>query len=99
MKQAKKFDKGKTNWGLLWFPCIENLTRVMTFGIKKGYGFENWKGKMHKWKIRNAMMRHMVALMDGEYIDRESNLPHTSHIMANCMMYDWQWVHEFDKIK
>ncbi len=84
-KQGKKFDDNKSEWNLLYYPCLESLVRVMMLGKGK-YGFENWKKPFDKKRLINAGMRHMVAHLNGEYLDDESKEPHIIHVIANCMM-------------
>lgn len=84
-QQGKKFDDNKSEWNLLYYPCLESLVRVMMLGKGK-YGFENWKKPFDKKRLWNAGMRHMVSHLSGEYLDAESNEPHIIHTMANCMM-------------
>ena len=86
MKETgKKNDDGKPQWDLLYYPAFESLVRVMMMGRDK-YGFENWKKPFDLRRLRNAMMRHLVADLNGEYMDKESHEPHITHVMANCMM-------------
>ncbi len=87
---AIKFDEDKTNWNYLYYPTFEKLCDVMVKGSKK-YGFENWKKKKRTENMfQNAIMRHWVLIQKGEWIDKESKQPHIIHIIANCMMEDYQ---------
>lgn len=81
---GKKYDNGKAEWNLLYYPFLESVIRVMKLG-KGRYGFENWKKPFDKTRLRNALMRHAVADMKGEYIDKDSGEPHISHIVCNAM--------------
>ncbi len=81
---GKKFDNGKAEWNLLYYPFLESVIRVMKLG-KDRYGYENWKKPFDKSRLRNALMRHVVADMKGEYIDRDSGEPHISHVVCNAM--------------
>ena len=81
---GKKFDTDKLEWNLLYYPFLESVIRVMKLG-KGRYGFENWKKPFDKTRLRNAMLRHAVADMKGEYIDPDSGEPHISHVVCNAM--------------
>jgi hypothetical protein len=35
------------------------------------------------------MLRHLIALLDGEELDSESGLPHIGHIMCNAMFHSY----------
>ncbi|MGU9981515.1 dATP/dGTP diphosphohydrolase domain-containing protein [Phreatobacter sp. HK31-P] len=47
------------------------------------YGLMNWRGKSVSFSVYyDAMMRHMMACYDGEWLDRKSGKPHLGHAMA-----------------
>jgi hypothetical protein len=49
-----------------------------------GYGPYNWRETPVRLTIYiDANIRHSLAILDGEDIDPDSGLPHTSHISAN----------------
>lgn len=52
-------------------------------------GIDNWKIGFHPSDILKSLMRHVVAISDGEMIDRESGKPHIGHAMANLMMMQY----------
>lgn len=52
-------------------------------------GRDNWKKGLDKSAILESMMRHLVALMDGQEIDPESNEHHIGHIMCNALFYSY----------
>lgn len=88
-EKAMRFNEGKLEWSLVDYEAISPLVETLTFGAKK-YARDNWKKGLDKEKILDSMMRHMVAIMDGEEYDAESGVLHTGHIMANCMFYNYQ---------
>jgi hypothetical protein len=57
---------------------------VYGFGAEK-YDDTNWV-KGYSWRLSwGAMMRHIEAMRDGEYLDPESGLPHLAHAAWHCM--------------
>jgi hypothetical protein len=52
-------------------------------------GRDNWKIGFPLLKLLESLARHLFALMKGEKNDKESGLPHTGHIMANIMFYQY----------
>lgn len=63
------------------------LARAMTEGAyDKGYGVMNWR-KLYPIEAdvyTDAAERHLTALQDGEWVDRDSGLPHAVKLIA-CM--------------
>jgi len=54
------------------------LSRVYTMGAEK-YSPFNWL-KGYKWSLSyDALYRHIEATRRGEWVDRESGLPHLAH--------------------
>lgn len=48
------------------------------------YGRYNWRMTGVDLEVYiNAAFRHLMAIMDGEWLDAESGLPHAAHLMAN----------------
>lgn len=83
-----RFNTGKLRWGLVHYKSLEPLVRVLMFGADK-YDDNNWKKGLDQREILECMQRHLAALMDGESIDAESNLPHIGHILCNAMFYSY----------
>lgn len=82
--EGKKFDAGKTRWDLVDLSIVEEVAKVATFGIQKGYAEHSWK------KVPNAperyyaaLMRHLNEYRAGRLIDPESGLSHLSHAAWN----------------
>ncbi len=75
----------KDRWDLLSLSELKGIVKILTFGAKK-YGENNWQLLENGWKrYQAAMMRHLVAIEEGEDIDSESGFPHIYH--AFCNMY------------
>lgn len=70
----------------------EELAMLLTLGGFK-YDFNNWKlaKKNEVVKYRDALERHMLARDKGEFIDKDTGLPHTIAIAFNAMA-----LHYFD---
>ena len=70
----------------------EELAMLLTLGGFK-YDFNNWKlaKKDEVIKYRDALERHMIARDKGEFIDKDTGLPHTIAIAFNAMA-----LHYFD---
>jgi hypothetical protein len=49
------------------------------------YGSHNWRETSVDQSIYfDAIMRHLLAWRDGQYLDPESGMPHLAHVMACC---------------
>lgn len=77
-------NQGKLQWNLVDFPSLEPMIRVLMFGAQK-YSAHNWKKGLKVTEVIDSLMRHLVALNDGEDNDPESTLPHIGHILCNAM--------------
>ncbi len=80
-----KNDSGKLNWTLLPFASLEGVVKVLTYGANV-YGPFSWK-KVENGRERYmaALIRHLVAYLEGEEFDRDSGLPHLDHMIANLL--------------
>ena len=50
------------------------------------YAKFNWMKGMPWSEVVNSAARHIMAVQDGEYYDRESLLPHIAHLACNATM-------------
>jgi len=86
---GRKDDSGKLDWSLLPMNLMEGVVKVLMFGARK-YARDNWMkvpdGKNRYWA---AMMRHLGAAQQGEFLDTESGLPHIDH--AHCCMIFYKY--------
>lgn len=89
-KKLKKFDKGKNMLQLIDPMWIEDLGKVLTMGALK-YGIENWKNidNESRPKVIGAILRHIIAYLKGDVVDKESGLPHLAHAQCNMMFLNW----------
>lgn len=86
--KALRYNKNKTAWGLVYFDSLIPMVDVLEFGAKK-YSPNNWKKCLDRKEILESMMRHLTALMDGEFYDKESGLHHIGHIQCNTMFFSY----------
>ena len=77
-----KYDAGKPRLDLLPPKAILAIGEVMTYGAAK-YGPNNWQG-VEPERYTAALLRHLMAYMDGEETDAESGLPHLWHVLTNA---------------
>jgi hypothetical protein len=86
MSVAVKADAGKADWSLMPFECVEEINKVLEFGVKK-YSADNWKqgGGFKYRRILNSLLRHIFAYMRGEDTDPESGLSHMAHAGCNVI--------------
>lgn len=77
-----KFDSDKPQLALIPAEAITQLGNVLSYGAKK-YAPQNWREGIAFTRVISAAMRHLVAISDGEDIDKESGLKHAAQVMAN----------------
>jgi hypothetical protein len=82
--KALRYNKGKTQWHLVDFETLEGMVKVLEFGAKK-YSPNNWKKGLSLESIADSLIRHLVSMQKGEFMDTESKLPHADHIQCNAM--------------
>lgn len=83
--QAIKADEGKLKLTLVPRQIIREVARVREYGNNKypEGGPENWR-RVEPERYRDALMRHLLEYLDDPYgVDKESGLPHLSHIATN----------------
>ena len=86
MTEGKKFDIDKLDYPLMPWRAVDEVVKVLMFGARK-YQRDNWK------KVPNGMRRyaaaayrHINAMMEGEWRDVESGLPHAAHAVC-CLIF------------
>lgn len=90
-----KQDAEKPRWDLLPLETLDDVVKVLTFGVKK-YSPDNWKRVPDaKNRYFSAMMRHISAWQQGEHLDPESNLPHLAH--AGCCLIFLIWFSKYER--
>jgi len=83
--EAMKFDQEKPRMDLLDADALEGLAKVLTFGAAK-YAAHNWRNGISNSRLIAALLRHLFAITRGEYVDKESGLPHIDHVGC-CWMF------------
>jgi len=84
VKAAVKHDGGKPPLGLIHRLFLEELARVLAFGLKK-YGAWNWLKGMDWSRPADAALRHVYAWLAGEDTDHETSLNPLAHAAAELM--------------
>jgi len=79
-----KYDKDKPRMDLLDPLAIEGLATVLTYGAIK-YQAHGWREGIQYSRLIAALLRHLFAIIRGEFIDPESGLHHIDHVGANWM--------------
>jgi len=87
---GQKFDSGKLEMGEFFsqFPkALEGLCTVAQYGkikYSEGNGNVNFKEVPEALKrYKDAMVRHLMAYLNGEWLDSESLCPHLYHLLWN----------------
>ena len=96
---GRKFDNGKTQYGLLPPLSLKEVADVLTFGAQK-YAPDNWRHVDDaKRRYFDAAQRHLWAWKAGEEIDSESGMNHLSHAIC-CLMFLAEFdLEEFKELK
>jgi hypothetical protein len=84
-----KLDAGKLRYDLMPFDALDEVAKVLTYGIMKyPKPEENWRVNSTEEDIKRyqaAMLRHMSEMMQDRPLDAESGLHHISHIATNSL--------------
>jgi hypothetical protein len=81
-----KYDGGKLDWTLLPFEALEEVVKVLQFGVEK-YARDNWRiVDDAENRYERAGFRHRVARLQGEETDPESGCDHLAHEAA-CLLF------------
>jgi len=83
--RAIKNDNGKPPMGLLPWPALIEVTRVLNFGAQK-YTKHNWRHGMDWSRLYDAALRHITSFIEGKNLDDETNLGHLSHALC-CLLF------------
>jgi hypothetical protein len=86
-QNGKKEANGKQEFELDW-EFIESMAKRMAKNKVK-YGKDNWKRPMDIEALKQALFRHVLEVMKGNYND-EGKLDHFDAIALNCMFIRYQ---------
>lgn len=81
-----KFDTGKRRWNLFPFDAAEEIVKVLEHGAEK-YAPHNWEKGFDWTRLTDAIMRHAIALSQGQDTDPDSGLPTAAHLGCEVLFY------------
>ena len=81
--QKVKADKGKQRPTLVPVSLIKAVAAVRGYGVEKYHDPENWR-EVEIERYKDALYRHWLAYLGGEWLDPESGLPHLWHLACNA---------------
>ena len=87
MREGIKEEQGKLNYEINW-EFIENVAKRMSLNKDKYPPF-NWQQKIDEEKLKQALTRHFIEIMKGNYSD-EQHFGHLYAIVCNAMMLEYQ---------
>ena len=85
VESGRKDDTGKPLMSLVPRGLIEGAARGMGYGKTK-YGQDNWRKGFADSRLLDAVLRHVVAYVNGERRDPESGLCHLDHAACGLGM-------------
>ena len=90
MKEFVKNDTDKPMVSLVEPTFILGMAEVLTYGAKK-YAINNWKEASNKdiRRIKDSLLRHVLAYTSGVLLDEETHLSHSYHAACNLMFLNY----------
>lgn len=82
--QALKFDGEKLPYDLIPKEFLDEVAKVLAFGVKK-YDRWNWAHGFQWSRLYASVARHVFAHQAGEDLDPESGHSHLSHAACGIM--------------
>lgn len=79
-----RFNNGKLRWGLMSWPALREVVKVLEFGANK-YASWNWTKGLSWSQCFDSLQRHLLAWYEGEDRDPETGLSHMAHVVCNAM--------------
>jgi hypothetical protein len=84
-----KYDVGKPRLDLLPASALLAVGQVLAYGAAK-YVANGWQHVPDaEARYRAALLRHQLAIMEGETHDAESGLRHSAHVACNALFLLW----------
>ena len=94
---GRKDDHDKPMWHLLPWRVLEGVVKTLTFGARK-YSPDGWKRVENaKERYESALFRHFIQMKSGDYIDRESQVPHASAFLTNALILAYLYLKPEDR--
>lgn len=89
--EGVKDDSGKTQWWYIdnFWPDLKEVVEVLTYGDKKYPADDgaNWKRLENPTRrLKDALLRHIIAYRSGEKTDPETGKSHLAHAITNALM-------------
>lgn len=84
--RGPKESAGKPDWSVFPFKESEEVVKVFEYGSKKYGAPFTYRRGIPPSELWSAIMRHMIAIQNGEQIDPESGCKHIAHVAANALM-------------
>ena len=86
---GKKETEGKLNYEISW-RFIEEMAKRMQNNKGNKYPAYNWKKPINVEDLKQAINRHHIEVMEGNYKDGDEELGHVVSYACNAMMLWWQ---------
>lgn len=87
--KADRFNDGKTKWSLIDYDSIEEMVKVLEYGMQDGgYGAFNWKRGLSVTETIESLLRHVYAFLEGTDNDK-SGFSHLAHAQCNLMFLQY----------
>jgi hypothetical protein len=83
-----KQEAGKLAYELDW-EFVEEMARRMSVGKGK-YEPYNWQNPIDVEKLKQALCRHFIEVMKGNYEDEGQQYGHIVAVSVNCMLIMYQ---------
>jgi hypothetical protein len=84
--RGPKETEGKIDWSVFPFVEAQAVVRVFEYGARKYKAPFTYRLGIPTEELLAAIVRHVVRIQEGEFLDEESNLLHAAHIAANALM-------------
>lgn len=94
-KTGYKESEGKLNYELDW-SFIKGMAEKMALNKGK-YEPNNWKRPLDIDLLKQSLIRHVISVMEGDYVDDERDAGHFESIALNSMMIAYQIEHHKQK--
>lgn len=88
-QKGKKETEGKLNYEISW-RFIEEMAKRMQNNKGNKYPAYNWKKPINVEDLKQAINRHHIEVMEGNYKDGDEELGHVVSYACNAMMLWWQ---------